>query len=61
MLCCDSGGECLIFVKGYKNTYLKDYEMDNEAEERGRGQSMKGLGCLVEGLMNNFEQEKWHH
>lgn len=53
-----SCAECLIFVKNCKSAYLKNYEMEGEAEERGRGQIVKGFGCLVEGLMNNFEQNK---
>lgn len=55
MWCCVSRAECLIFVK---SAHLKHYEMEGEAEERGRGQIVKEFGFLVEGLMNNFEQNK---
>lgn len=53
-----SFGECPIFVKNCKSTHFKDYELEDEAEERGRDKIMKELGCLVERLLNNFEKDK---
>lgn len=55
---CVSCAERLICVKNCKSAHLKHYETEGEAEERGRGQIVKGFGCLVKGLMNNFEQNK---
>lgn len=51
-------GECFIFVKNCKSIYFKDYELEDEVEERGRDKIMKEFGCLVERFLNNFEKDK---
>ena len=38
--------------------HFNNYEIEGEAKERGSVQIMKELGCLVKGLLNNFEQDK---
>lgn len=50
--------ECLIIVKNCKSTHFNSDEIECKDKERDGVQLKKGLGCLVKGLLNNFEQDK---